>query len=55
LKETINIYLPLFYSKVFKDYIQSTLPKKNRLPKLISFSIDISNFSFRKFDSKYDF
>jgi hypothetical protein len=53
--KTINIYLPLVYSKVFKDYIQSTLPKKHRLLKVISFSIDISNFSFRKFDSKYGF
>ena len=30
LKETINIYIPLIYSKVYKDYIQSTLDKKNR-------------------------
>ncbi|MBL7744857.1 MAG: M1 family metallopeptidase [Chitinophagaceae bacterium] len=55
LKETINIYVPLMYSSVFKDYIQSTLPKKNRLLKTISFSIDISSFSFRKFDRKLDF
>ncbi|MBL7741173.1 MAG: M1 family metallopeptidase [Chitinophagaceae bacterium] len=54
LKETINIYVPLMYSSVFKDYIQSTLPKKNRLLKTISFSIDISNFSFRKFDRNLD-
>jgi len=52
-KETINIYLPLMYSKVYKDYIQSTLPKKNRFFKTISFSIDISNFSFRKFDRNF--
>jgi hypothetical protein len=50
LKETINIYLPLLYSRVFKDYIQSYLPKKNRFFKTISFSIDISNFTFRKFN-----
>jgi hypothetical protein len=53
--KTINIYVPIIYSKVFKEYIQSTLPKKHRLFKIISFSIDISNFSSRKFDSKYDF
>jgi hypothetical protein len=52
-KETINIYVPLMYSKVYKDYIQSTLPKKNRFFKTISFSIDISNFSFRKFDRNF--
>ena len=28
LKETINIYVPLIYSSVYKDYIQSTLAKK---------------------------
>jgi hypothetical protein len=55
LQETVNIYIPFIYSKPFKDYIQSTLPKNNRVFKIISFSIDISNFSFRKFDSKYEF
>ncbi|MEI9944393.1 MAG: hypothetical protein WDN26_09265 [Chitinophagaceae bacterium] len=49
-KETINIYVPLIYSREFKDYVQSYLPKKNRFLRTISFSIDISNFSFRKFD-----
>ncbi|MDP9230429.1 MAG: hypothetical protein M3O67_07140, partial [Bacteroidota bacterium] len=48
LKETINIYLPIIYSSVYKDYIQSTLDKKGRLLKTISFSIDISHFNFRK-------
>jgi hypothetical protein len=51
--ETINIYLPLLYSKVYKDYIQSTLDKKNRFLKTISFSIDISGFSLRKFDRNF--
>ena len=27
-KETINIYIPLFYSNVYKDYIKSTLIRK---------------------------
>ncbi|MBK6938263.1 MAG: M1 family metallopeptidase [Chitinophagaceae bacterium] len=47
-KETVNIYLPLLYSSVYKDYIQSTLSQKGRLWKTISFSIDISNFSLKK-------
>ena len=51
LKETINIYIPLLYSKVYKDYIKSTLDKKNRFLKTISFSINISNFNLRKFNS----
>ncbi len=49
-RETINIYLPLLYSSVYRDYLQSTIPKKERFFKKISFSIDISNFSFRKID-----
>ena len=54
-KETINIYIPLFYSEVYKSYIQSTIAKKNRLLKTISFSIDISNFNLRKIDRNFDF
>ncbi len=48
LKETINIYVPLVYSKVYKSYIQSVYPKNERLTKRISFSIDIANFNLRK-------
>ena len=55
LKETINIYIPLLYSKVYKDYIQSTSLKKERFWKKISFSIDISNSSFRKIDHPLNF
>ena len=54
-KETINIYVPLLYSSVFKDYIQSTIEKKGRLFKTISFTIDISNFNLRKFDRNFSF
>ncbi len=55
LKETINIYIPLLYSSVYRDYIQSTSEKKDRFWKKISFCIDISNFSFRKIDRNFDF
>lgn len=48
LRETINIYIPLVYSKVYKDYIRSTLEKKNRFLKTVSFSINISGFNARK-------
>lgn len=54
-KETINIYIPLLYSSVYRDYIQSTILKKERFWKKISFSIDISNFSFRKIDRNLNF
>jgi len=53
LAETVNIYIPLVYSNVYRDYYQSTIPKKERFWKKISFSIDISNFSFRKIDRNF--
>jgi hypothetical protein len=55
LKETVNIYIPLVYSQVFKDYILSTIEKKGRFWKKISFSIDISNFTLRKIDRRINF
>ncbi len=55
LKETINFYLPIFYSSVYKSYIQSTLPKKGRLWHVVSFSIDISRLNLRKIDPKLEF
>ena len=52
---TLNIYVPVVYSSIYKDYIQSVLEKKGRLWKTISFSIDISNFSLRKINRDLDF
>lgn len=48
-KETVNIYIPVLYNKVYRDYVRSTIPD-NRFWKTISFTIDISNFSLRKFN-----
>ena len=55
LKNTVNIYVPLIYSSVYKNYIQSTLEKKDRFWKRISFSIDIANFSLRTIDKYFSF
>ncbi|HLF46547.1 MAG TPA: M1 family metallopeptidase [Chitinophagaceae bacterium] len=52
---TINIYLPLVYSSVYKEYIQSVLEKKGRFFKTISFNIDISNFTLKKISRELDF
>ena len=52
---TINIYIPVIYSSIYKDYIQSVLEKKGRFWKTISFSIDISNFNLRKINRELDF
>lgn len=54
-KETVNIYIPFVYSRVYKSYIQSTLEQKGRLWKTVSFSIDISNFTFKRFDRNIPF
>jgi hypothetical protein len=42
-KEVVNVYVPIFYSKVYRDYFKSTAPE-NTFLKTISFSIDIQNF-----------
>ncbi len=54
LKNTINVYMPLFYSKVYKDYFQTTISDKI-FKKNISFSIDIQNFSLKKIDRRFPF
>ena len=46
-KNIVNIYIPLLYSKVYRDYFNSTITE-NRFWKNISFSIDIQNISLRK-------
>jgi hypothetical protein len=52
-KETINIYIPLLYSKVYKDYIKSTVEQKNRFFRTISFSINIAEFNLRKINRNF--
>jgi len=53
LKQAINIYIPVVYSGVYKDYVRSIVsPKKGvtRILKTISFSIDLSALRLRKLD-----
>jgi hypothetical protein len=51
LKNLINIYFPLVYSKTFRDYFTSTY-NKGIFYKNISFSIDIQNISLKHFFPK---
>jgi hypothetical protein len=53
LKETVNIYFPILYSKTYRDYFNSTLGP-NHFWKTVSFSIDISNFSLKKINRGLD-
>ena len=46
-KDVLNIYFPLLYSKVYKDYIKSTIIEQ-RFLKNITFSIDIQHLSTKK-------
>jgi len=47
LGNTVNIYVPLIYSKVYFDYFKSTITEK-RFWRTISFSIDVQNISLKK-------
>jgi hypothetical protein len=49
-KNLINIYVPILYSKEYKDYYKSILTEKGLplLLKKISFSIDLQNISLKK-------
>ncbi len=46
-KDILQVYIPILYSKVYRDYFKSTITEK-RFVKNISFSIDIQNFSLKK-------
>ena len=44
----VNVYVPLLYSKVYRDYYQSIFPGKS-FAKSISFSIDIQRIRLNKY------
>ncbi len=46
-KNILNIYVPVLYSKVYKDYFKSTITQK-RFLKNISFSINLQNATLKK-------
>jgi hypothetical protein len=50
----LNIYIPLFYSRVYKDYIKSTITEK-RFLKTISFNIDLNSLYVNKLKREVDF
>lgn len=47
-RESINVYFPVLYSAVFRDYFRSTLGK-NRFLKTISFTINFPHLPLRTF------
>jgi hypothetical protein len=52
--ETINVYVPLLYSKVYRTYFKSTIPD-NRFLKTISFSINLYNKDLNKLNREWEF
>ncbi len=54
LRNTINIYWPLIYSKEFSDYSLQMYGKK-RSPKNISFSFDINGFGLKRMAQQFNF
>jgi len=48
IRNLVNVYVPLFYSADFSNSLQ-TVPDENTFWKKISFSIDVQNFSLKKF------
>jgi len=52
--ETVNIYMPILYNKVYSDYYKSTI-SKNRFLKTITFSINFYNRDFRKMNHELEF
>ncbi|HTN05284.1 M1 family metallopeptidase [Agriterribacter sp.] len=45
-KDIVNVYVPLVYSRVYRDYFRST--PGNNFWQRIAFSIDIQNINFKK-------
>ena len=53
-KNIVNIYMPVVYSKAYRDYFKSTIPNK-RFQKTISFNIDITKLRLSTFFPQLDF
>jgi hypothetical protein len=54
LNETIDIYIPILYSKVYRTYFKSVIPD-NRFLKTISFSINFYNKDLKKLNQELEF
>ncbi|MFO0415627.1 MAG: hypothetical protein ACK50E_08225, partial [Bacteroidota bacterium] len=54
LKQSIQIYFPLFYSKVFQDYYRSIFNEK-KFARTISFVIDLQRLNWKSLDNQIPF
>jgi hypothetical protein len=46
-KSLVNVHIPLFYSKVYRDYYKSTI-SENRFVKVISFNINVQKLQMKE-------
>lgn len=53
-KNTVQVFVPVLYSRVFKDYFESYIPEK-RFVKNITFCINIQNISLKTLDRRFPF
>jgi len=54
LNQSIQIYFPLFYSQVYRDYFRSTFNDK-RFARTISFMIDLQRLTWKTLDKRLPF
>lgn len=47
-KGIVNVYFPLMYSKVYRDFLKSTVEKKKLFWRTVTFSIDIQKLQLNK-------
>jgi hypothetical protein len=52
--EVLNVYFPLLYSRVYRDYLKSTITE-SRFLRTISFSIDMRRLTFKRFLPQFSF
>lgn len=51
-RDLINVYIPVVYSKEFRDNLK-TVPEENKFLKKISFSIDLHRLNLRRLTNNY--
>ena len=54
LKQSIQVYFPLFYSRVYQDYFRSIYNEK-RFARTISFVIDLQRLNWKSLDNQLPF
>jgi hypothetical protein len=54
LQRNFRLFIPLLYSKPYRDYVQSILEPKKRFWQKISFQINLTNWNPRRLQPELD-